>query len=110
VAPKFFANRQVIQIDELTPGSSPIIITRGVRIVMPQSFRPLNTEEEHTLLARGENTTTPQATKASNSCVLGVHVHQENTQFSIDQFMECQLQMCEVAQKLVNTPLLCFKI
>jgi hypothetical protein len=33
---------------------------------MPQSFCPLNTEEEHTLLARGEETTTPQATKASN--------------------------------------------
>jgi len=27
--------------------------------------------------------------RASNSHVLGVHVHQENTQFSIDQLMEC---------------------
>ncbi len=49
---------------------------------MPQSFRPLNMEEEHTLLARGEETITPQVAKSSNSCVLGVHVHQENTQFS----------------------------
>jgi len=48
---------------------------------MPQSFRPLNMEEEHTLLARGEETTTPQAFKASNSRVPGIHVHQENTQF-----------------------------
>jgi hypothetical protein len=51
---------------------------------MPQSFRPLNTEEERTLLARGEETTTPQIVKASNSHVPGVHVYQENTQFSID--------------------------
>jgi hypothetical protein len=42
---------------------------------MSQSFRPLNTEEEHTLLAKGEETTTPQAIRASNSRVLGVHVH-----------------------------------
>jgi hypothetical protein len=48
---------------------------------MPQSFRPLNTEER-TLLARGEESTTPQAIRASNSCVPRVHVHQENTQFS----------------------------
>jgi len=46
---------------------------------MPQSFCPLNTEEKRTLLAKGEKTTTPQAARASNSCVLGVHVHQENT-------------------------------
>jgi hypothetical protein len=46
---------------------------------MPQSFYPLNTEEECTLLVRGEETITPQATRASNSHVLGVHVHQENT-------------------------------
>jgi len=38
-------------------------------------------EEEHTLLARGEEITTPQAVKASNSRVPGIHVHQENTQF-----------------------------
>jgi len=76
---------------------------------MPQSFHPLNTEEERTLLARGEETTTPQAVRASNSHVLGVDVYQENTQFSIDQLMECQLQMHEVVQKLVNTPLFSFQ-
>jgi hypothetical protein len=46
---------------------------------MPQSFHPLNTEEERTLLVRGEETTTPQVARASNSHVPGVHVHQENT-------------------------------
>jgi hypothetical protein len=66
-------------------------------------------EEKRILLVRGEETTTPQATKASNFCVPGVHVHQENTQFSIDQLMECQLQMREVAQKLMNTPLFSFQ-
>jgi len=76
---------------------------------MSQSFRPFNMEEEHTLLARGEETTTPQATRASNSRVLGVHVHKENTQFFINQLMECQFQMREVAQKLVNTPLFSFQ-
>jgi hypothetical protein len=64
---------------------------------VPQSFRPLNTEDECTLLAKGEETTTPQSIRASNSHVPGVHVHQENTQFSTDQLMECQLQMHEVA-------------
>jgi len=76
---------------------------------MPQSFRPLNTKEEHTLLVKGEETITPQAVKASNSCFLGVHVHHDNTQLSIDQLMECQLQMHEVVQKLVNTPLFSFQ-
>jgi hypothetical protein len=42
---------------------------------MPQSFRPLNTEEEHTLLAKGEETTTLQVARASNFHVPGVHVH-----------------------------------
>jgi hypothetical protein len=42
---------------------------------MPQSFGPLNTEEEHTLLANAEETTTPQVARASNSHVSGVHVH-----------------------------------
>jgi hypothetical protein len=46
---------------------------------MPQSFHPLNMEEENTLLARGEEITTPQAVRASNSRVPGVHVHKENT-------------------------------
>jgi hypothetical protein len=66
-------------------------------------------EEERVLLARGEKSTTPQVVRASNSCVPGVHVHQENTQFSIDQLMECQLQMHEVVQKLVSTPLFSFQ-
>jgi hypothetical protein len=76
---------------------------------MPQSFCPLNTEEEHMLLAREEETTTPQVARASNFRVPRIHVHQENTQFSTDQLMECQLQMREVAQKLVNTPLFRFE-
>jgi hypothetical protein len=42
---------------------------------MPQSFHPLNTEEERTLLAKVEETITPQATRASNSRVPRVHVH-----------------------------------
>jgi hypothetical protein len=63
-------------------------------------------KEERTLLVRGEETTTPQVVRASN---FRVHVHQENTQFSINQLMECQLQMCEVAQKLMSTLLLCFQ-
>jgi hypothetical protein len=54
-------------------------MAKGVRAIMPQSFRPLNTQEEHTLLARGEKTTASQLAKASNSCVPGIHVHQENT-------------------------------
>jgi len=66
-------------------------------------------EEEHTLLARGEETITPQVVWALNSCVLGIHVHWENTQFSADQLMECQLQMHEVAQKVVNTLLFSFQ-
>jgi hypothetical protein len=49
---------------------------------MPQSFHPLNTNKEHTLLARGEETTTPQVAWALNSRVLGVQIHQENKQFS----------------------------
>ncbi len=61
------------------------------------------------MLARGEETTTPQAVRASNFHVPGVHVHQENTQFSTNQLMDCQLQMCEVVQKLVSTPLFSFQ-
>jgi len=76
---------------------------------MPQSFHPLNMEEERTLLAKGEETTTPQAVRASNSRVPRVHVHQENTQFSTDQLMECQLQMHEMAQKFMSTPLFSFQ-
>jgi len=109
VAPRVFATRQVIQTDGLAYGSNPITRARGTRAVMPQSFHPLNMEEERTLLARGEETTTPQVVRASNSHVPGVRVHQENTQFSIDQLMECQLQMHEMAQKLVSTPLFSFQ-
>jgi hypothetical protein len=58
VAPKVSAARQVIQIDGFASGSSPITKTRRVRIVMPQSFRPFNIEKKHTLLAKGEETTT----------------------------------------------------
>jgi hypothetical protein len=96
VAPKVFATRQVIQTNGLSYGSSPITRAKGACAVLPQSFRPLNIEEECILLARGDETITPQGANASNSCVLGVHVHQENTQFSIDQLMECQLQMREM--------------
>jgi len=66
-------------------------------------------EEERTLLAKGEETTTPQVVRASNFRVPRIHVHQENTQFSTDQLMECQLQMHEVTQKLVSTPLFSFQ-
>jgi hypothetical protein len=97
VAPKVSATRQVIQTDGLASGSSPITKARGAWIVMPRSFCSLNTEEERTLIARGEETTTSQAARASNSRVPRVHVHQENTQFSIDQLMECQLEMREMA-------------
>jgi hypothetical protein len=109
VAPRVSATRQVIQTDGLASGSSPITRARGARAVMPQSFRPFNTEEERTLLVRGEQITTPQAVRASNSCASKIHVHQENTQFSTDQLMECQLQMREVVQKLMNTPLFNFQ-
>jgi hypothetical protein len=84
VAPKVSTTRQVIQTDGLAFGSSPITKARGARVVMLQSFRPFNMEEECTLLMRGEETITPQAVKASNSRVLGIHVHYENTQFPID--------------------------
>jgi hypothetical protein len=76
---------------------------------MPQSFCPFNTKKKCTLLVRGEEITTPQAAKALNFRVLKKHVHQKNTSFSADQFMECQHQMCEMAQKLVNTPLFSFQ-
>jgi len=107
VAPRVYATRQVIQTNGLVYGSSLITKAKRVRTIMPQSFHPFNTEEKCTLLARGEETTTPQAIKASNSRVLGVH--QENTQFSTDQLIECQLQMREVVQKLVSTPLFSFQ-
>ncbi len=61
------------------------------------------------MLARVVETTTPEAAKASNFRILGIHVHPENTQFSIDQLMECQRQMHEVVRKFVNTPLFSFQ-
>ncbi len=75
MAPRVSITRQIIQTDGLASSSSPITRVKGVRAIMPQSFCPLNMEEEHTLLAKGEETTTPQAAKASNSRVLGIHVH-----------------------------------
>jgi hypothetical protein len=75
VAPKVSTTRHVIQTNGLAFGSSPITRARGARAIMPQSFRPLNMEEECTLLARGEETTTPQATRASNCHVPRVHLH-----------------------------------
>jgi hypothetical protein len=39
VAPRVSAIRQVIQIDGLTFGSSPITKARGAQAVMPQSFQ-----------------------------------------------------------------------
>jgi hypothetical protein len=66
-------------------------------------------EEERTLLASGEKTTTPQVVRASNYHVPGLHVYKKNTPFSNDRLMECQLQMHEVAQKLASTPLFSFQ-
>ncbi len=79
MTPQVFATRQVIQTDGLAYGSSPITRAKGARVVVSQSFRPLNMEEDYTLFAKGEETTTPQVARASNSCVPGIHVHQENT-------------------------------
>jgi hypothetical protein len=109
VAPRVSATRQVIQTDGLASGSSPITRTRGAQAIMSQSFCPLNIEEECTLLPRGEETTTREAARAPNSFVPRVHLHKENTQFFTDQLMECQLQMHEVVQKLVSTPLFSFQ-
>jgi len=73
VTPRVFAIRQVIQTDGLTFGSNPITRVRRTRVVMPQFFHPFNTNEEHTLLARGEETITPQVARVSNSHVPKVH-------------------------------------
>jgi hypothetical protein len=54
VTPSVFSTKQVIQTDGLAYGSSPITRARGAQAVMPQSFRPLNTKKERTLLAKGE--------------------------------------------------------
>jgi len=74
VAPRVFATRQVIQTNGLTSGSSPITRARRAQAVMPQFFI-LSTWKINTLLARREETITPQAARASNSCVPRVHVH-----------------------------------
>jgi hypothetical protein len=50
---------------------------------MPQSFRPLNIEEECILLVWGEELTTPQATRASNFHVPRVHVHEKKHNFPL---------------------------
>ncbi len=75
MAPKVSITRQVIQTNGFASGSSPITRARIAQVIMPQSFHPFNTKKERTLLARGEETTTPQAVRASNFHVLGVHVH-----------------------------------
>jgi hypothetical protein len=78
-----FATRYVIQIDGLAFGSSPITRARGAQAVMAQSFRPLNIEGR-TLLARGEETTTPKAARASNFMSHEYMYIKENTKFSTD--------------------------
>ncbi len=79
MAPRVSTTRLVIKIDGLASGSSPITMAKGAQTIMPQSFCPLNTKEECTLLVRGEETITPQVARASNSRVPGIHIHQENT-------------------------------
>jgi len=74
VSPRDFSTRQVFQNDGLAFSLSLITKARGVRVVMPQFFYPFNMEER-TLLARGEEITTPQVVRASNSHVPRVHVH-----------------------------------
>ncbi len=75
MAPRVCATRQVIQTDGLASGSSLTTKARRARVVMPQSFCPLNMEEKRTLLARGEEITMSQVVRASNSCVPKIHVH-----------------------------------
>ncbi len=48
VAPRVSTIRHVIQTNGLASGPSPITRAKGARVVMPQSFRPLNTKEECT--------------------------------------------------------------
>jgi len=110
VAPKVSTTTQVIQIDGLASSSSPMIRVRGVRVVMPQSFRPFNMKEERTLLVRGEETTTPQAVRASNSHVPGIHVHQENTQFFTNQLMDASFKCMKWCKSLCVHHCLVFKI
>jgi len=74
VAPKVSTTRQVMQTNGLASSLSPITKARGARAIMPQSFLPLNTEK-HILLTSGEETITPQAARASNSCVQRIPIH-----------------------------------
>jgi hypothetical protein len=60
-------------------------------------------------LAKGEESTTSKAVRASIFCVPRIHVHQENIQFSIDQLVEYQLQIREMAQKFMSTLLFSFQ-
>jgi hypothetical protein len=83
VAPKVFATKQVIQTNGLTSASSPITRVKKARAIMPQSFHPFNAEKECTLLAKGEETTIPQAARASNFRVLGVHVIRKTHNFPL---------------------------
>ncbi len=83
VALRVFATRQIIQIDGLAYGSSRITKAKRARTTMSQSFHPLHMEKERTLLARGEETITPQIARASNSHVPRVHVHQETHNFPL---------------------------
>jgi hypothetical protein len=68
VPPRVSTTKHVIQTVGLASSSSPITKARGARAVMPQFFHPFNTEE-------GGRDITPQAIRASNSHVPGVHVH-----------------------------------
>jgi len=100
VAPRVSATMQVIRTDGFASGSSPITKARGARAVMPQSFRPLNMEEERTLLARGEETTTPQAVKASNFHVPGIHVHQKTHNFPLISLWNANFKCMKLRKSL----------
>jgi hypothetical protein len=82
VAPRVSTTMQVIQTDGLASGSNPITKVKGAQTITSQSFCAFNTKEERTLLARGEETTTPQVVRASNFRVLGIH---DGSQSSIDK-------------------------
>jgi hypothetical protein len=78
VAPRVSTTMQVIQTDGFASGSNPITKVKGAQTIMSQSFCAFNTKEERTLLARGEETTTPQVVRASNFHVSIIHVHTHN--------------------------------
>jgi hypothetical protein len=75
---------------------------------MPQSFCPLNMEEEHILL-RGGRKLLHHKLLGHQILVSQEYMYIKKTQFSTHHFMECQFQMREMAQKLVNTPLFNFQ-